>query len=141
MRKYGISFYAYNPLAGGLLTGKLLDPNQNVEEGSRFDPNRVQGKGYRTRYFNDAYFNGINQFTSIAKNNNLTPAETALRYLNHHSQLKKENNDAIIIGGSNIHHIEQNLDDLEKGPLPQNVVDEINNLWPTLNPFANSYYR
>lgn len=48
LRKFGIGFYAYNPLAGGLLTGAVkLD--RSVEKGSRFDENRHQGKLYRAR--------------------------------------------------------------------------------------------
>ena len=37
--------------------------------------------------------------------------------MSHHSLLKKEHGDAILIGASSIEHIEQNLIDLEKGPL------------------------
>jgi hypothetical protein len=35
----------------------------------------------------------------------------------HHSQLKREQGDAVIIGASSLSHIEQNLVDFEKGPL------------------------
>ena len=52
-----------------------------------------------------------------AQKHNLTLAEVALRWLSHHSQLKKEYGDAVIIGASSKAHIEQNLLDLEKGPL------------------------
>jgi aflatoxin B1 aldehyde reductase len=41
----------------------------------------------------------------------------ALRWMSHHSQLKREHGDAVIIGASSLSHIEQNLLDLEKGPL------------------------
>lgn len=47
----------------------------------------------------------------------MTMAEVALRWISHHSQLKKELGDTVIIGASKIEHIEQNLVDLEKGPL------------------------
>lgn len=42
LRKFGISFYAYNPLGGGYLTGRYSKETMNaeVEKGSRFDPDR-----------------------------------------------------------------------------------------------------
>ena len=44
-------------------------------------------------------------------------AEIALRWISHHSLLKREYGDAVLIGASSTKHIEQNLIDLEKGPL------------------------
>ena len=53
----------------------------------------------------------------VAKKHNLTLAEIALRWISHHSLLKREHGDAILIGASSVKHIEENLVDLEKGPL------------------------
>ena len=67
LRNYGISFYAYNPrqysslsypfrilltwprfyfieVGGGFFTGRYRSLQDNVEAGSRFDPNKNQGK-------------------------------------------------------------------------------------------------
>ena len=44
-------------------------------------------------------------------------AEIALRWISHHSLMKREYGDAVLIGASSTKHIEQNLIDLEKGPL------------------------
>lgn len=44
----------------------------------------------------------------------------------HHSQLSREQGDAvIIIGASSLGHLEQNLTDLEKGALPDDVVEAL----------------
>lgn len=53
LRHYGMGFYAYNPLAGGYLTSRYRreDADNEIESGSRFDPNRWQGKMYRMRYW------------------------------------------------------------------------------------------
>jgi aryl-alcohol dehydrogenase-like predicted oxidoreductase len=51
------------------------------------------------------------------KNNWINSLLLALRWLSHHSALKRETGDAILIGASSVKHIEQNLVDLEKGPL------------------------
>jgi hypothetical protein len=76
----------------------------------------------------------------------LTLPEIALRWMTHHSELKKELSDAIVstllpalrtssanrilllrvsqlIGASSTKHIGQNLLDLEKGPLPPSIVE------------------
>lgn len=68
-------------------------------------------------YWNEAYFHALSLIEAVAQKHNLTLAEVALRWLSHHSQLKKEYGDAVIIGASSKAHIEQNLLDLEKGPL------------------------
>lgn len=63
LRKYGIAFYAFNPLAGGYLTSRytreMLHPETEMEAGSRFDPNRRQGQNYRRRYWKEEYFDAL----------------------------------------------------------------------------------
>ena len=43
-RQFGIAFYACNPLAGGLFTGKYHSLHDEAEPGSRYHPNRLLGK-------------------------------------------------------------------------------------------------
>lgn len=129
LRYYGIAFYNYNPLAGGYLTDRYHRDTSEVEAGSRFDANRLQGQMYRQRYWNDAFFDALDILRPVAKQHNLTEAECALRWMTHHSKLKREHGDAIIIGASSTKHMEQNMLDLEKGPLPQEVLDALNAGW------------
>jgi aflatoxin B1 aldehyde reductase len=68
-------------------------------------------------YWNESYFKALALVETVAQKHNLTLAEIALRWMSHHSLLKKEHGDAVIIGASSTKHIEQNLIDLEKGPL------------------------
>ena len=69
------------------------------------DAERVQN--YRTRYWNDAYFNALASIEVVAQKHNLTLAEIALRWVSHHSLMKREHGDSIIIGASSLNHIEQ----------------------------------
>ena len=39
--------------------------------------------------------------------------------MSHHSLLSKAKGDAILVGASSVGHLESNLLDLEKGPLPE----------------------
>ncbi|PPQ63338.1 hypothetical protein CVT24_006711 [Panaeolus cyanescens] len=141
LRKFGISFYEFNPLAGGFFTGRYTSPDGPVEEGSRFDPRRDQGQNYRNRYWKEPYFKALASIQPVAEKHNLTLTEIALRWISHHSQLKREYNDAVLIGASSLKHIKENLVDLEKGPLPDEVVKVLDDAWEGVKPHASSYFR
>ncbi|KAK5691983.1 hypothetical protein LTR97_011154 [Elasticomyces elasticus] len=129
LRHYGIAFYNYNPLAGGYLTSRYHRDTTAHEAGERFDPNKWQGKMYRGRYWNEQYFDALDLLRPVAKKHELTEAECALRWMTHHSLLKREKGDAIIIGASSVKHMEENMVDLEKGPLPEDVVQALDKGW------------
>ncbi|KAK6360891.1 hypothetical protein TWF730_007006 [Orbilia blumenaviensis] len=129
LRKYGISLYIFNPLAGGLLTGKYTRETEAVEDGSRFDAKSFMGKMARFRYWNEYFFGALDKLVPVAEKNGLTVAECALRWLVYHSALKKGFGDAVIVGASSTKHLEENLRDLEKGELPEEVVKAIDEGW------------
>ena len=62
---------------------------------------------YRARYWNEAYFHVMSDIDEVAKKHNLTLPEVALRWMTHHSFLKREHGDAVIIGASSLAHIKQ----------------------------------
>ncbi|KAF8163003.1 Aldo/keto reductase [Crassisporium funariophilum] len=141
LRKFGISFYEFNPLGGGFFTGRYSSLEDATEAGSRFDPNRSQGKNYRNRYWKEPYFKALASIKAVAEKHNLTLTEVALRWMSHHSMLKREYGDAILIGASSLNHIEQNLVDLEKGPLPEEVVKCLDEAWFQVQPYATQYFK
>ena len=71
-----------------------------MAKGSRFDPDKWQGKMYRARYFKDEYFEALEVVGGAAAKRGLTMAEVALRWMTHHSRLGREYPDAILIGAS-----------------------------------------
>lgn len=141
MRKYGISFYEFNPLGGGFFTGRYTSADDAPEPGSRFDAGRRQGKNYRQRYWKEPYFKAINSIREVAEKHGLTMAEIALRWVSHHSLMKREHGDSILIGASSLNHIEQNLIDLEKGPLPDEVVQALDAAWIEVQAYASRYFH
>jgi aflatoxin B1 aldehyde reductase len=141
LRKYNIVLYAFQPLAGGFLTGKFKRDQTEFESGSRFDPKGLQGKIHQARYWNDAYFDALESIEAVAKKNLLTIAEVAMRWLKHHSELKGDLGDAIIVGASSLKHLEDNLSDLEKGPLPDDVVEVVEKAWPIVKGVAPNYWH
>ena len=60
-----------------------------------------------TRYWKEPYFKALASIQQVADKHKLTMAEVALRWVSHHSLLKREHGDAVIIGASSLKHIEQ----------------------------------
>ncbi|KAF3914530.1 hypothetical protein AA313_de0209536 [Arthrobotrys entomopaga] len=142
LRYYGMSFYAYNPLAGGFFTAtgpKSIDGD--VEKGTRFDDSKVTGKLYRNRYWKESYFKARALIESLAEKEGLTLVEVALRWISHHSFMKKENGDKVIIGASSEKQLRENCEALEKGPLPADVVEACDQAWVIVKPDCEAYWR
>ncbi|KAF7531735.1 hypothetical protein G7054_g8608 [Neopestalotiopsis clavispora] len=143
-KRYGLDIVVYNPIAGGLFSGKIkskdIDPSQL--EG-RFSDKHPTGQNYRSRYFKDSTFQSLRTIEeAIAKHEGLTLIETALRWTVHHSALNvKDGNDGIIIGISSLEQLDGNLNHLEKGPLPQDVVDAIDKAWLISKAEAPNYWH
>ncbi|KAH3950110.1 hypothetical protein HBH64_131390 [Parastagonospora nodorum] len=141
LRYYDISFYAYNPLAGGWLTDRYHrnTSDKDVEAGSRFDVNKMQGQMYRQRYWNDAFFSALEGLR--AKKGDLREGEIALRWMMHHSQLKKEFGDKVIIGASSNAQLVQNLGDFEKGKLEGDVLEALDEGWALCRGITGKYFH
>ncbi len=143
LRHYGIAFYEYNPLAGGMLTDRYVRAQAaaEIEPGSRFDPAKNQGANYRERYWKDAYFDALDVVRPVAKAHGMSTAEAALRWVSHHSVMRREHGDAVIIGASSAAQLEDNLTNLEKGPLPEAVVQAFDAAWEVARPGCQTYFR
>jgi len=130
LRKYGIRFYGYSPLASGLLTGKWFSEAElqsNAATGTRWDP-KAAGS------FADLILNKYRPLLPVLKplkealdQHNITFAQAALRWLQHHSALTPE--DGVILGASSVKQLEANIIDSEGGPLPDEVVQLLENAW------------
>lgn len=143
LRKYGIAFYAFNPLAGGYLTDRYHRDTKDaeIEKGSRFDPNELQGKMYRLRYWTEAFFDALDVIRPACKEKGLRESEVALRWMVHHSQLSKEKGDRIIIGASNVAQLEANLTDFEKEQLDEEILRALDAGWKVCKGSASKYFH
>lgn len=144
LRRFGLDIVVYNPIAGGILSGKYK--SDEVPKEGRFSDSAVSGKIYRSRYFNDGTWQAIEIIEkAIAKHPGLTMVETALRWCVHHSKLNMRHNgkgnDGIIIGASSVAQLESNLNDLEKGPLPEDVVKALDEAWAVKKATAPNYWH
>jgi len=137
LQNYNMAFYVYNPLAGGMLSGKHQSIDSMPDDG-RF----ATFNGYKDRYWKPSYFNVINEVTAICRSNNIEPAEAAVRWLVHHSAIATPwAEHGIIVGASSFKHLEQNLAAIEGAPLPVTVVDAFDEAWETVRPSCIKYFR
>jgi aflatoxin B1 aldehyde reductase len=141
-RRYGLEVVVYNPIAGGLFSGKIKSADIAPTEG-RFSDANPSSSNYRNRYFRDTTFEALRLLEeAVAKHEGLTLIETALRWTVHHSALRvKDGNDGIIIGLSSLTQLDSNLDNLEKGPLPDDVVEAIDTAWRITKADAVPYWH
>jgi aflatoxin B1 aldehyde reductase len=97
---------------------------------------------YRERYFKDETFKALQIVENAVDKHGLTLVETALRWCVHHSALKvKDGNDGVIVGVSSLSQLKSNLAALEKGPLPQDVVDAVDQAWLISKPATPNYWH
>ncbi|KAK5872666.1 hypothetical protein PBY51_013345 [Eleginops maclovinus] len=145
LRYYGMRFYAYNPLAGGLLTGKYnnLDKDGPLPEG-RFSGD-IWAAAYRNRYLKQCQFEAIHlvieALETVYGSEKPTMTSAALRWMYHHSQLKGDLGDGVIIGMSSIDQLQQNLAAAEEGPLDERVVTTFNDAWNLVAHECPNYFR
>ncbi|KAF9157166.1 hypothetical protein BGX21_008598 [Mortierella sp. AD011] len=138
LKYLNISFYAYHPIAGGLLTGKYKF-DKDVAGGLRFDPKTGFGKLFRERYWNQLTFEGIEILEKAAAENHITLLEATLRWMRHHSGLEAK--DGIIIGASSLKNLEESLSDLDKGPLDESMIQAFDDAWEKVKPSSQYYVR
>lgn len=141
-RRYGLDIVVYNPLAGGLFSGKIKSKDMVPESGRFSNDNGSLGARYRERFFRDGVFRALQIAERAAEEAGLTLIETALRWTVHHSALRVVGgNDGIIIGVSSVEQLENNLDDIEKGPLPATVVEALEQAWLAAKVDAPNYWH
>jgi len=99
--EYKMDFWAYNPLAGGLLTGKYRGYDLNLMGDSRFKDNLI----YQNIFWKREILNGLTNYWNLGDNNKCI--ETAYQWLNKYSKLREQ--DKIIIGVSTVEQLENNL--------------------------------
>ncbi|KAK9242225.1 NADP-dependent oxidoreductase domain-containing protein [Lipomyces tetrasporus] len=145
LRHYGLDLVVFSPLAGGLLSGKYTKTTEIPETG-RFSAKTSQGALYRSRYFKDVYWDAVSLVQPVAEKHGLALLEIALRWLVHHSQLKLGTSnglvgDGIIIGVSSLEQLQDNINAIESGPLPEDVVVALDAAWKVVKSDVSPYWN
>ena len=124
LNNYGMRFYAFNPMAGGLLTGRY-----GKFEDAPTDGRFTHRPNYQGRYWKKSYFDAVEIIKSAAEKHEITSIEATYRWLAYHSMLNGERGDGILIGASKISHLKQNMEAVDKGPLPDDVLAAFEEAW------------
>jgi aryl-alcohol dehydrogenase-like predicted oxidoreductase len=126
----GVSTVVYNPLAGGLLTGKQSAAQPIA--GTRFDGNQA----YLSRYWHDLNFEAVAKLSEAAAAAGRSLVSVALNWLLHHTAA-----DCVILGASRVEQLAENLNAVEQGPLPPTTLTVCNAVWEALKGPGPKYNR
>jgi aryl-alcohol dehydrogenase-like predicted oxidoreductase len=130
-RRFGVAVVPYNPLAGGLLTGKHRREGGPMQ-GTRFDGNQL----YQDRYWHDDDFAAVEELKAVAQDAGKTLVELALQWL-----LSQPVVDSIILGASRAEQLEENLKACEGGPLDAAILARCDVVWKRLRGVTPKYNR
>lgn len=119
---YGLANIVYNPLAGGMLTGKHRLEHL-PDDGTRFSYN----ERYRRRYWNERQFESIQDFSVVAADAGISLIELSFRWL-----LSQDHVDSILVGASRPEQLSENLAACAKGPLTADVLKRCDEVWQDL---------
>ena len=130
-KRFGVPVIAYNPLAGGLLTGKQSRESGPLS-GTRFHGNTL----YQGRYWHDSYFAAVEGLRIIARDAGRTLVELAIQWL-----LSQDPVDSVILGASRPEQLAENLKACESGRLDAATLDRCEEVWKRLRGVTPRYNR
>lgn len=132
MHDIGGSFVAYNPLAGGLLTGKYsgIRSANDLDQSCRFKDNPV----YQSIFWKDEILN----FSEVLGED---PIRNAFAWLLHHSALDDRFGDGIVIGASSAEQLDRTMDEIERAcPLDSERIRAIDTRAQAIAPATPDYW-
>ena len=129
----GLGICVYNPLAGGLLTGKH-ELERPPSEGTRFALQVAKGMGqrYREKYWSEANFEAVANFKQIAREHGHSLVQLGLAWV-----LNKRAITSAVTGATSLKQLEENLGAVEMEP-SKDEIQAIDNAYP-YRPTGRSY--
>lgn len=120
-RRYKLHTTVYNPLAGGLLSGRH-SRDGSTQKGSRFDRNRL----YQGRYFTDAMFDRVDALADVAKAEGMSVLELSYAWLAGAAGV-----DSILLGPASVAQLDEGVTACRRGLSPEvrGVVDALYRTW------------
>lgn len=128
VQKYRMGLVVYNPLAGGLLTGKHR--RGNLAAGTRYD-----SAMYRERYCSDANFDAIESLEKLAGESGMSLLELAVRF-----SISRDYVDSVLMGFSRLSQLKENLRLAEKGELETDLLSACDAVWKKLRGDTYGYF-
>ncbi len=121
----GVGMITYNPLAGGVLTGRYK-PGQTVEKGTRFGLERA-GEMYQERYWREPAFAAVERYRSWCAERGRDMTATAVKWVTQQPGVT-----SAIIGASRADQLAASLAAVTAKPLAPDELAELDALWFSL---------
>lgn len=122
LRKHGMTFYAYSPVAGGYFT-KPVEQLRAPPADSRMEKMKI----FHSMYVNDVSLQLREKLDKVCEAEGVSVMDATFRWMMHHSALGEE--DGIVLGGGSTAQFEENLKACEQGPLSKALIDAFEDLW------------
>jgi aflatoxin B1 aldehyde reductase len=135
-REHGVAFVAYNPLGGGLLSGKHRLDGEVAAGRFKDNPN------YLLRFFTEPNFEAVARIRAACDAAGLRLVPATYAWLLQHSALDGGRGDGVLIGASSIQQLDENIAACFKPvALPEPVVNAFDEAWSTCKDGAFYYWR
>lgn len=129
LRRHGIAFYAYSPVAGGFLT----KTRETALAAGRLAGDQPSATAvYRRMFDKPGFLDALDVWGDIAEAEGAGRSELAYRWLAHSSVLRGDLGDAIIIGAKNADQLRQTLAWIAKGPLSPEALVKTQAMWDSV---------
>jgi aryl-alcohol dehydrogenase-like predicted oxidoreductase len=128
--RYGVHTTVYNPLAGGLLSGRY-HAGDAIAQGSRFDKNRM----YERRYWSPRVFEAVEAYRALAERARMSLLELAYAWLATSPAV-----DSILVGPGSVEHLDAAAEACKK-VLPAEIRAEAQAIAETLAGTDATYAR
>ncbi|MEQ3553181.1 aldo/keto reductase [Pseudonocardia nematodicida] len=132
-RTAGLFDVVYNPLGGGLLSGRHSFDAPPAD--GRFGSSGLATM-YRDRYWSEGLFRGVEALSRVAADAGIGLPELALRWL-----VGNDGVGAVLIGASKVEQLHANVAAAERGRLPDDVVAACDAVWTDLRGPVPAYNR
>jgi aryl-alcohol dehydrogenase-like predicted oxidoreductase len=120
-RRYDLHTTVYNPLAGGLLSGKHMRDG-STQKGTRFDKNRL----YQGRYFTDTMFDRVEALSKLAGAEGTSVLELSYAWIAGAAGV-----DSILLGPATVKQLDEGVSACHRGLSPEvrGLVDALYRVW------------
>ncbi len=130
LKKHPIGVTVYNPIAGGLLTGK--HKNGAPTANTRFANNAA----YANRYWTDLNFDAVAKLTEIAESEGMSLIEFSMKWVAQHDFVT-----SIISGVSRLEQIKQNICLLDGAKISPEALEKCDELYGEITGNRFAYNR